>query len=111
VFSPLLLLFPLLLLLLLTSKYFRFRFESVIISISDTITVSLLYFCYSFRHHYYCLNYQIYNYFLSPETTHGKITRHYSRFYAVAFFYVHECELSHINPGHDVKLHPHRVKL
>jgi len=49
-----------------------------------------------------------------PETTHGKITRHYSRFCAVAFCYVHKRELSYvypIYPGHDVKLHPHRVKL
>jgi len=37
-----------------------------------------------------------------PETTHGKITIHYSRFCAAAFCYVHKC---------DVKLHPHRVRL
>jgi len=45
------------------------------------------------------------------ETTHGKITRHYSRFCAMAFCYVHKCELSYIYPGDDIKLHPHRVKL
>jgi len=45
------------------------------------------------------------------ETTHGKITRHYSRFCAVAFCYGHKCELSYIYPGCDVKLHPHQVKL
>jgi len=37
-----------------------------------------------------------------PETTRGKITRFYSRFCAVAFFYVHMCELSYIYPGHVV---------
>jgi len=45
------------------------------------------------------------------ETSHGKITRHYSRYCTVAFCYVHMCELSYICPGHDIKLHPHRVKL
>jgi len=30
---------------------------------------------------------------------------------AVAFCYEHKCELLYIHPGHDVKLHPHRVKL
>jgi len=40
----------------------------------------------------------------SFETNHGKITSHYSRFCAVAFWYVHNCELSYIYPGHDVKL-------
>jgi len=45
------------------------------------------------------------------QPIHGKITRHYSRYCAVAFCYVHKCELSYIYPGHDVKLHPHRVKL
>jgi len=42
---------------------------------------------------------------------HGKIIGHYSRYYPVAFCYEHKCELSYIHPGHDVKLHPHRVKL
>jgi len=45
---------------------------------------------------------------------HGKITRHYSRYCTVEFCYVHKCELYHImfwSSGHDVKLHPHRVKL
>jgi len=28
------------------------------------------------------------------ETSHGKITRHYSRYCTVAFCYVHKCELS-----------------
>jgi len=46
-----------------------------------------------------------------PETTHGKITRYYSRICAVAFCYVHKYELPYIYPRHDVKLHPHRVKL
>jgi len=36
----------------------------------------------------------------------GKITRHYLRYCAVAFCYVHKCELSYIYPGHGVKLHP-----
>jgi len=45
------------------------------------------------------------------ETNHGKITRHYSRYCAVAFCYVLKCELSCMCPGHDIKLHPHRVKL
>jgi len=45
------------------------------------------------------------------ETSHGKITRHYSRYCTVAFHYVHKCELSCMCPGHDIKLHPHRVKL
>jgi len=45
------------------------------------------------------------------ETSHGKITRHYSRYCAVAFCYVHKCELSYMCPGHDIKLHPHRVKI
>jgi len=45
------------------------------------------------------------------ETTHGKITRHYSWFCAVAFWNVHKCELSYIYPGHDVEPHLHRVKL
>jgi len=40
---------------------------------------------------------------------HWKIIRHYSRYCAVAFCYEHKCELSYIHPGHDVKLHPHRV--
>jgi len=40
-----------------------------------------------------------------PETTRGKITRHYARFCAVEFCYVHKCELSYIYPGHDVKLY------
>jgi len=44
-----------------------------------------------------------------PETTHGKITRQYLRFCAVA--YMHKCELSYTYPGHDVKLYSHRVKL
>jgi len=30
---------------------------------------------------------------------------------AVAFCYEHKFELSYIHPGHDVKLHPHRLKL
>jgi len=29
----------------------------------------------------------------------------------VAFFYMHKCELSYMCPDHDIKLHPHRVKL
>jgi len=44
-------------------------------------------------------------------TSHGKITRQYSRYCTVAFFYVHKCELSYMCPGHDIKLHPHKVKL
>jgi len=39
------------------------------------------------------------------QPIHGKITQHYSRYCAVAFCYVHKCELSYIYPGHDVKLH------
>jgi len=31
------------------------------------------------------------------ETTHGKITKHYSRFCAVAFCYVHNCKLSYMS--------------
>jgi len=46
-----------------------------------------------------------------PETTHWKLTRHYSRFCDMAFCYVHKFERACIYPGHDVKLHPHRVKL
>jgi len=46
-----------------------------------------------------------------PETSHGKITRQYSRYCTVAFCYVHKCELSYMCPGHDIKLHPHRVKI
>jgi len=46
-----------------------------------------------------------------PETSHGKITRHYSLYYSVAFCYMHKCELSYMCPGHDIILHPHRVKL
>jgi len=48
---------------------------------------------------------------LLPEPFHGKITRHYSRYCAVAFC----CVTASANcrrptcPGHDVKLHPHRV--
>jgi len=38
------------------------------------------------------------------------LTINYSRICAVAFCYVHKCELSYIYSGHDVKLHPHRVK-
>jgi len=45
------------------------------------------------------------------ETISWKITRHYSRYCAVAFCYVHKCELSYMCPGHDMKLHPHRVEL
>jgi len=41
----------------------------------------------------------------------GKITRHYSRYCTVAFCFVHKCELSYMCPGHDIELHPHRVKL
>lgn len=42
---------------------------------------------------------------------HGKITRHYSRYCAVAFCCTLKCELSYRCPGHDHKLHPHRVNL
>jgi len=45
------------------------------------------------------------------ETSHGKITRHYSRYCTVAFCYVLKCELSYMCPGYDIKLHPHRLKL
>jgi len=45
------------------------------------------------------------------QPIHGKITLHYSRYCAVAFCYVHKWELSYIYPCHDVKLHPHQVKL
>jgi len=45
------------------------------------------------------------------ETSHGKITRHYSRYSTVTFGYVHKCELSYMCPDHDIKLYPHRVKL
>jgi len=41
----------------------------------------------------------------------GKITRHYSRYFTVEFCYVHKSELSYMCSGHDIKLHPHRVKL
>jgi len=47
----------------------------------------------------------------SLETSHGKITRHHSRYCTVAFCYVHKCELSYMCPDHDIKLHPHQVKL
>jgi len=42
----------------------------------------------------------------------GKRTRHYSRFCAVAFCYVQNvnCHTSQC-PWHDIKLHPHQVKL
>jgi len=46
-----------------------------------------------------------------PETSHGKITRNYSRYCTLAFCYVHKCELSNMCPGNGIKLHPHRVKL
>jgi len=36
------------------------------------------------------------------KPVNGKITRHYLRYYTVAFCYVHECGLSFIHPGHDV---------
>jgi hypothetical protein len=52
VFFPLLQIFPLLLPLLLTAEYFRYRFDSVISSISITITITLLYFRYPFRYRY-----------------------------------------------------------
>jgi len=45
------------------------------------------------------------------ETSHGKITRHYSQYCSVAFCYVHKCERYYMCPGHDIKLHPHQVKL
>jgi len=45
------------------------------------------------------------------ETSHGKITRHYLRYCTMAFCIVYKCELSYMCPGHDIKLHPHRVKL
>jgi len=35
------------------------------------------------------------------ETTHGKITRHYSQYCTVVFCYVHKCELYYMCPGHD----------
>jgi len=50
VFFPLLLIFPLL--LLLTTEYFRNRFDSVITSISGTVTITFLYLRYRFRYHY-----------------------------------------------------------
>jgi len=43
-------------------------------------------------------------------TSHGKITKQYSQYCAVALSYVHECEPSYVCPGHDIKLHPQRVK-
>jgi len=46
-----------------------------------------------------------------PETSHGKITRHYSQYCTVAFCYVHKFELSYVCPGHDIKLHQHQVIL
>jgi hypothetical protein len=52
VFFPLFQIFPLLLPLLLTAEYFRYRFDSVITSISVTITITLLYFRYRFRYRY-----------------------------------------------------------
>jgi len=45
------------------------------------------------------------------HSLHRKITQHYSRYCAMAFYYGHKCELSYMFPWHDVKLHPHRVKL
>jgi len=45
------------------------------------------------------------------ETSHAKISRHYSRYCTVAFCYVCKCELSCMCPGHDIKLHPYGVKL
>jgi len=45
------------------------------------------------------------------QPIHGKIILHYSQYCTLAFCYVHECELSYIYPGHDVKLQPRRVKL
>jgi len=38
--------------------------------------------------------------------SHEEITRHYSRYCAVAFCYMHKCELCYMCPGHDLKLHP-----
>jgi len=48
-----------------------------------------------------------------PETSHGKITRHIILDIVLWHFAirVHKCELSYMCPGHDIKLHPHRVKL
>jgi len=37
-----------------------------------------------------------------PETIVGKNTWQYSVYYAVAFCYVHKCELSYICPDHDI---------
>jgi len=45
-------------------------------------TVELIVFC---RRTYCC-----------PETSHGKITRHFSRYCDVAFCYVHKCELPYM---------------
>jgi len=44
------------------------------------------------------------------KIVHAKMTRHYSRYCAAAFCYVHKCELSYLCPVHDVKRHPNRVK-
>jgi len=52
-----------------------------------------------------------------PEISHGKITIDIihdiilCQYCIVAFCYVPKCELSYMCPGHDIKLHPHRVKL
>jgi len=45
------------------------------------------------------------------ETSHGKVTRHFSQYCAVASCCVRKCELSYMCPGRDIKLHPYRVKL
>jgi len=43
------------------------------------------------------------------QPIYGKISQHYSRYCAVEFGYMHNCELSYIYPGHNVKQHLHRV--
>jgi len=45
------------------------------------------------------------------ETNHGKITRHYSRYSAVAFCCVHKCLVSYNVLVMTLNWHPHRVNL
>jgi len=74
--------------------------HNIICSLGATSDMSTVVSIVSSRYTYCCL-----------ETSRGKITRHYSRYCAVAFCYVHKCELSYMCPGHDIQLHPHRVEL
>jgi len=45
------------------------------------------------------------------KPVHGKLVDYYSQYCAVTFFCNHKCHMSYMCPGHDVKLHQHRVHL